>query len=432
MALKKSMLEKMSSGSTPAATSEHLTGFQMIPLDKIRFNPKQPRQDFHTLDGQVPAAAMQGLQELADDIKANDLIHPITVKELDDGNFEVVIGERRTRAFLLLKKKAIPAKVRNDLDGTTLDLYQLAENIQREDLNENDLARFIHKIVEGGKVTKKDLAKMFSKPPSWVTRYLSFADPIIQAKWVEPGYVDKAWILYALLQLPQELQDEALEVVKNRVGEPLRSSELKALEGRAKRHQTAQAEAAAQRAVLPAPSERASAGKGKGREAEQPQHASSPLAALLEGADVLDGTGSSGEGDQDAYRPNARELEALRSGTTNAGGGSTEGLSYAGDDADQDFNGHAPVANMHRMPSAATSTVTSRVSLDQLVAIQRALEVSNNGVSSQTRGLAVEFRADEALVRAVLAALGEDAGDLPSSVLTLKLTEVAQRLVKTA
>lgn len=431
MAIKKSMLEKMTGRSAAAESSNNLTGFRMIPLDKIRFNPKQPRQDFHSLDGEVPAAAMQSLQELADDIKERDLIHPITVKELDDGEFEIVIGERRTRAFHLLKRTEIPAKVRNDLDGTDLALYQLAENIQREDLNENDLARFIHQIVEGGKVTKKDLAKLFSKPPSWVTRYLSFADPIMQAKWVQTGYIDKAWILYALLQLPQTLQDEALEIAKSRP-EPLTSRELKGLEARAKRAQTEQAEAAAQSAVEPLASAKAPAGKGKGREAAQAAYTPPPIAALFDGAEVLDGTASGGSGANEEYRPNTKELQALRSAPGNAGGGSTAGLSYAGDDADQDFGGHAPVGNMHRMPSAATSTLTSRVSLDQLVAIQRALETNNNGVSTQTRSLAVEFRADESLVRAVLMALGENAADLPSSVLTLKLTEVAQRLVKSA
>ncbi|MDR5791715.1 ParB/RepB/Spo0J family partition protein [Caballeronia sp. LP003] len=423
--MKKSMLDRMEAkiATLPAETTLASGGFQLIPLSKIRFNPNQPRKDFHALDGQVPAAAQEALKELAADIEANDLMHPITVKEVGDGEYEVVIGERRTRAFKLLKRESIPAKIRSDLEGVKLDLYQLAENIQRQDLNENDLAQFIHKIVQGGEVSKQNLGKMFNKPASWVTRYLSFADPIMQTKWVQPGYVDKAWILYALLQLPEELQNEALEICKAR-NSPLTSRELKGLEARAKRDKDDAAQEAAQRAANQE-SEQASA-KGKGQKggksstAAPAGEAPSPILSLLD-----DGAGGNTAA-ADEYRPDAKELAELRKSPNDSQAGFAPS-GYANDDANRDLSGHEPIANMHRMNAAATATVTSRVSLDQLVAVQRA--IAEKDVGAQMKGIAVEFRADESLLRAVLAALGEDVSSLPTAVLTLKLSEVAQGLI---
>lgn len=426
--MKKSMLERMKGNVNPAVPEAPAAGgFQLIPLSKIRFNPNQPRKDFHAIDGHVPPQAMEELRQLADDIEANDLMHPITVKEVGEGEYEVVIGERRTRAFGLLKREAIPAKIRNDLDGVKLDLYQLAENVQRSDLNESDLAQFIHKIVQTGEVSKQNLAKMFNKPASWVTRYLAFADPIMQAKWVQPGYVDKAWILYSLTQLPDDLQDQALEIVKER-GAPLTSQELRQLEARWKRKKEAEAQQAAERAAAPGVAA-STAGRSQKTDKqspgkESPATAGAPSSALS----ALLGDDASAD-DDDGYRPDASELASLRQSPAGANGLDSP-LSYVNDDPNRDLSGHERIGNMHRMHAGATSTVTSRVSLDQLLAVQQALQ--SEEVGAQMRSLAVEFRADESLLRAVLTALGEDAADLPTTMLTLKLAEVAQGLVVAA
>ncbi|MCW3587409.1 ParB/RepB/Spo0J family partition protein [Burkholderia cenocepacia] len=427
--MKKSMLDRMATRAAEAKSEDSKRGdVVQIPMSKLRFNPNQPRKDFHAIDGHVPEAAMTALKELADDMEANGQIQPIVVRELDGGDYEVVIGERRSRAAMLNKWETIEAKIRNDLVGVALQLYQLAENIQREDLNENDLASFIHAIVQSNEMSKQNLAKMFKKPASWVTRYLSYADPIMQAKWVQPGYVDKAWILYALLQLPEELQNEALEICRAREG-AITSKELKALEARAKQAKEAAAQQAAQSAVAQAPAA-SQAGKGKPAAANESgaqagaSATSAPITALF-GADP-DATAS------DGYSPNAAELAALRQSPAGASGGGefVAPENYAGDNAARDLSGHEAIANMHRMHPGATATVTSRVSLDQLVAVQRALE--DKDVGAQMRGVAVEFRADESLLREVLAGLGVDATNLPTAVLSLKLIEVAQGLVSGA
>lgn len=102
-----------------------------IPVDKIIPNPQQPRREFD------PTA----LQELADSIKVNGLVQPITVRQASDGDYYILVsGERRLRAHKLIERTTIEAVVRppssNAIVGERELLVQaLIENVQRQDLN---------------------------------------------------------------------------------------------------------------------------------------------------------------------------------------------------------------------------------------------------------------------------------------------------------
>src|SRR5665811_2189748 len=74
----------------------------LIPLDKVKFDPTQPRKWYHTLDGQFSQEAEDYIDELAASIGGQGLIHAITVQEQADGTYVVVVGECRTRAHLKL------------------------------------------------------------------------------------------------------------------------------------------------------------------------------------------------------------------------------------------------------------------------------------------------------------------------------------------
>lgn len=442
----KSALAKMSAAAE-AAKSAQGERLQMIPLDKVRFDPNQPRQDFHTLDGEIADDVMQQLRELADDIKQRGLIHPVTVCEMPDGFYEVIVGERRTRAHLLNEDKEILAKVRNDLSGPARKLYQLAENIQREDLNEHDLARFIHELVQDGGMQKQDLAKAFKKQPAWITRYLSFADPILRAKWVDTGYISKAWMLYALVQLPQHLQDEAMQICKENNAE-LTSPQLKALEARARNEKKRVAEEAAADTAAAASAhdkgqDHNSAGENpgeggnqvstqtqEGAGSERDQFKSSVITALLEESSEKVAGGSGNDG----YVPPADQLNSLRDLPASALNSTTAAQSqpsYRGDNPVSDFSGHNRVSTMEQMPAAATSTVAARISLLQLVTLQKKLRTDVFDIGVKTESLPVEVRFDDALLRQILKALGvDDATDIPQAVLPLKLIEVTDRLTK--
>ena len=94
-----------------------------IPLTEIRSNPYQPRKEFDE----------QSLREFADSIKEHGVIQPIIVKKSIKG-YEIIAGERRTRASKMAGKDTIPAIVRDFTDQEMMEIA-LIENIQREDLN---------------------------------------------------------------------------------------------------------------------------------------------------------------------------------------------------------------------------------------------------------------------------------------------------------
>src|SRR5688500_8476228 len=96
---------------------------RQIPLTKIRANADQPRKTFD------PVA----LRELANSIRMNGLLQPITVRPTDDGMFEIVAGERRFRAHELLGAKTIDCNVKT-MDVLTRDMSAIIENLQREDV----------------------------------------------------------------------------------------------------------------------------------------------------------------------------------------------------------------------------------------------------------------------------------------------------------
>lgn len=97
--------------------------FQEIPLNALILNPDQPRKNFD----------QESLNDLAASILEHGLLEPILVRP-KDGQFEVVAGERRTRAAMLANLQSIPARV---LHLTPEEAFEVSiiENLQREDLN---------------------------------------------------------------------------------------------------------------------------------------------------------------------------------------------------------------------------------------------------------------------------------------------------------
>lgn len=87
------------------------------------------------------------LYELAQSIKAQGVMQPVLVRELPDGRFEIIAGERRTRAARLAGLETVPALVKEVDDRTTLAMA-LIENLQREDLNPLEEARGIARLIE--------------------------------------------------------------------------------------------------------------------------------------------------------------------------------------------------------------------------------------------------------------------------------------------
>ncbi len=131
-----------------------------INLSDIRSNPYQPRKTFDEAS----------LNELAASIKEYGLVQPIIVKKSIKG-YELVAGERRTKAAKIAGLTKIPAVIKDFTDQEMMELA-LIENIQREDLNPIDEATSISNIIKLRGYTQEEFADKMGKSRSYVTNLL--------------------------------------------------------------------------------------------------------------------------------------------------------------------------------------------------------------------------------------------------------------------
>lgn len=141
-----------------------------IPLINIRSNPYQPREYFDE----------QALKELADSIKEHGVVQPIIVKKSIKG-YEIIAGERRTRAAKMAGLDKIPAIIREFNDQEMMEIA-LIENIQRENLNPIEEAEAFAKIIENNNFTQEQVAQKFGKSRSHITNLLGLLNLPQKAK----------------------------------------------------------------------------------------------------------------------------------------------------------------------------------------------------------------------------------------------------------
>ena len=140
------------------------------PLINIRSNPYQPREYFDE----------QALKELADSIKEHGVVQPIIVKKSIKG-YEIIAGERRTRAAKMAGLDKIPAIIREFNDQEMMEIA-LIENIQRENLNPIEEAEAFAKIIENNNFTQEQVAQKFGKSRSHITNLLGLLNLPQKAK----------------------------------------------------------------------------------------------------------------------------------------------------------------------------------------------------------------------------------------------------------
>lgn len=161
--------------STPKAQPEaqDLAGsIAEIEIRAIEVNPFQPRTDFDQV----------ALQELADSIKLQGIIQPITVRKLSEQAYQLISGERRLQASKIAGLTHIPAYIRTADDQQMLELA-LIENIQRENLNPIEIALSYQRLLSECKLKQEELGERVGKNRATVTNYLRLLKlpPIIQA-----------------------------------------------------------------------------------------------------------------------------------------------------------------------------------------------------------------------------------------------------------
>jgi ParB family chromosome partitioning protein len=152
--------EAVAEGSPGEISKEN--ELRQLPVDLLQPGKYQPRSDMHT----------ESLQDLADSIRAQGLLQPIVVRELDgSGRFEIIAGERRWRAAQLAELHEVPAVVRDVPDEAAIAMA-LIENIQRENLNPVEEARALQRLIEEFEMTHQQAAEAIGRSRAAVTNLL--------------------------------------------------------------------------------------------------------------------------------------------------------------------------------------------------------------------------------------------------------------------
>lgn len=148
------------------------TGIFEIPLEEIQVNPFQPRTHFDK----------DALQELAESIKIQGIIQPITVRKLAPNEYQLISGERRFQASKIAGLTQVPAYVRTANDQQMLEMA-LIENIQRENLNALEIAHSYQRLLAECNLKQEELGDRVGKNRTTVNNYLRLLKlpPTIQA-----------------------------------------------------------------------------------------------------------------------------------------------------------------------------------------------------------------------------------------------------------
>ncbi|MBO6516784.1 MAG: ParB/RepB/Spo0J family partition protein [Bacteroidia bacterium] len=133
----------------------------MIPLSQVVANPFQPRTEFED----------EALSELAESILIHGVIQPITVRKIGSEKYELISGERRTRASIIAGLEKIPGYIRLANDQEMLEMA-LIENIQREDLNAIEISLSYKRLLDECGLRQEELGERVGKKRSTVNNYL--------------------------------------------------------------------------------------------------------------------------------------------------------------------------------------------------------------------------------------------------------------------
>ena len=196
---------------TPAAKSP----YQMLPIHKVEPNPGQPRQDFDP----------EELQSLADSIATHGVVQPLTVRELGNGYYQIIAGERRWRAARIAELKEVPAVIIEADDKKVMELA-LIENLQRQDLNPVEEALGYQSLMQDYGLTQEDAAKRVGKSRPAVAnalRLLNLSEKVLEM--VRKGELTAGHARAVLSLKTQKMQEQAAQKIAA-LGLSVRQAEL--------------------------------------------------------------------------------------------------------------------------------------------------------------------------------------------------------------
>ena len=147
--------------STDDVLTQGSSSINEIAIDRIVANPNQPRREIDE----------ETLKDLAQSIRQIGIIQPITLRQMEDGTFQIIAGERRWRASKLAGLTTIPAYVRTASDENVMQMA-LVENIQREDLNAIEIALAYNNLMEQYNLTQEQLSEKVGKKRTTIANFL--------------------------------------------------------------------------------------------------------------------------------------------------------------------------------------------------------------------------------------------------------------------
>lgn len=154
-----------------------------VLISEIDRNPNQPRREFDE----------EALQELANSIRELGIVQPITLRQMPEGRYQIIAGERRWRASQLAGLTAIPAYIRTINDETMMEMA-LVENIQREDLNAVEVALAYQHLIDNTGMSQERVAERVGKKRATVANFLRLlrlpaqVQMALQSKTIDMGH----------------------------------------------------------------------------------------------------------------------------------------------------------------------------------------------------------------------------------------------------
>ena len=179
------------------------SAYRTLPIYKVEPNPNQPRQDFDP----------EELEALADSIRTHGIIQPLTVREMPNGYYQIIAGERRWRAARLAEVSEVPAVVMEADDKKVMELA-LIENLQRQDLNPVEEAMGYQSLMEEYGLTQEEAAKRVGKSRPAVAnslRLLGLCPPVLEL--VRKGELTAGHARAVLTLKSEKLQMEAAKKI---------------------------------------------------------------------------------------------------------------------------------------------------------------------------------------------------------------------------
>jgi len=194
-----------SAAAAPPPVAESTGRPLEIPLDRIDRNPYQTRTAFD----------QEKLNELAQSIKASGVVQPIVVREVADGKYLLIMGERRWRASQIAGKETIPAVVRRVSNEQALEMT-IIENLQRADLNPMEQARAFARLSREFNLTQEQMSERTGKDRASIGNFLR----LLKLPGPTQGMVESGMLSFgharALLALEshEQIQEIAQHIVE--------------------------------------------------------------------------------------------------------------------------------------------------------------------------------------------------------------------------